>query len=324
MQTIDDASRGLSGAASMLASRTGGYFTAFGSVIMLLMIAFGPFFQQLLEYPTRSPRTLSDEARALQNLNYTYYDQYTDGHEVLKSATMAGLYVDLQASSFIRTPTCPTAHCEWDNYQTVEWCSECEDVTSAAKLGDCDFKGHIIDHAHNRSDGLFTFCNVTLGKNVPYPLMQRSWTNELAARYLKRYDLLKFTYATEAIWTLNRLDNLSLDVNSSLLEMGRVFVNYTWNDRDGNTTLDAIEVVEAEHCMITFCDRERAVRVEGGKPVSIIVSTRYAQAAWVEAGRQGRYYEPLQVSRIHESKYAGLLSSATVPWLHSRPSRTVL
>jgi hypothetical protein len=134
-QIMDDASRGLSGAIRMLVSRTGGYLAAFGAAITLLLVAFGPLLQQLLEYPTRDHRFLTDDAAIPQNLIFSV--DFTNSAQ-MRSALMAGIYGD--QGTFQHAPRCPTAHCHWESYRTVEWCSKCENMTAIATLGNCDYK----------------------------------------------------------------------------------------------------------------------------------------------------------------------------------------
>jgi len=70
---MDDASRGPLGAFGALVSWTGESLAALGSIITLLMIAFGPFLQQLVEYPSRNMTQHDAFALAPRNLAYTLH-----------------------------------------------------------------------------------------------------------------------------------------------------------------------------------------------------------------------------------------------------------
>jgi hypothetical protein len=75
IQAMDDASRGPLGAFGVLFSWIGGSLAALGSIITLLMIAFGPFLQLLVEYPLRNAIEPGAFALAPHNLAYTLHFQ---------------------------------------------------------------------------------------------------------------------------------------------------------------------------------------------------------------------------------------------------------
>jgi hypothetical protein len=144
MQAMDDASRGPMGAITMLSSLTGGTVAAFGAVITVLMVAFSPFLQQLLEYPLHEVEQQQLFALAPRNLNYTNF--------YVNSATMnADLYSVLEAGAWSTPkafePTCPAARCEWDKFSSIGWCVKCENLTESAVLSDCN----IVQHFQNLS-----------------------------------------------------------------------------------------------------------------------------------------------------------------------------
>lgn len=71
IQALDDASRGPLGALSALLSFTGGGLAALGSVIILFLVVFSPFLQQLIDYPLRNTTQPHAAALAPQLLAYT-------------------------------------------------------------------------------------------------------------------------------------------------------------------------------------------------------------------------------------------------------------
>ena len=70
LQTMDSASRGPMGAMQMVALWTGGTLAAAGGILTVLLVAFSPFLQQLLEYSLRDAHTPSPDAWVPQNLGY--------------------------------------------------------------------------------------------------------------------------------------------------------------------------------------------------------------------------------------------------------------
>lgn len=159
VQAIDDASRGPLGAIGVLSTWVGGPLTAFGSAITLLLIALGPFVQQLVEFPTHEiPQAQTGEgtgAFVLQNLNYTLFQGSSDvSLDKIGSVVAAGLNFN---PNFLRLrATCPTARCSWDNFKSIGWCSKCQDATESAVVEDCD-----VDEKIRLGDRQ-PFCRVTM------------------------------------------------------------------------------------------------------------------------------------------------------------------
>jgi hypothetical protein len=78
IQAMDEASRGPLGAIGVIAFWTGGNLAAMGSFVTILMIAFSPFVQQLVQYPSRSAIQRDAIALAPQNKGYTELTNLTE------------------------------------------------------------------------------------------------------------------------------------------------------------------------------------------------------------------------------------------------------
>jgi hypothetical protein len=289
-QTMDDASRGLSGAIRMLVSGTGGYLAAFGGVITLLLVAFGPLIQQLLEYPTRDHTFVTNDAAILQNLNFTV-DIYSSVQ--MRSALMAGMYTD--KGTFQHTPRCPTAHCHWENYRTVEWCSKCEDMTALAKLGDCDYDSHAKDMIQDPTRSNSQFCNVTLGKGLPKSLMILGKMIP-ADEGIPANPFLSLQYLDEVIWYISGLSDFKfgesyLGIASPLLVMGYVRLNSTLylNDTAGQLQLKDYRIAKATQCALTLCERKYNVQMNSGEPFWNRLSTDYGRFFYEDDNTNSMY-----------------------------------
>lgn len=130
LQVMDEASRGPLGAISLLASRSGGSLASFGAAITLCMIAFGPFLQQLVDYPTRDVEQPVLNATAPQNLGFTLLTSNEHESQLMRSLVNAGLVFNSQVLT--QTPRCPTARCSWQNFKSVGWCSKCRGLADTA------------------------------------------------------------------------------------------------------------------------------------------------------------------------------------------------
>ncbi|KAL1590270.1 hypothetical protein WHR41_01383 [Cladosporium halotolerans] len=276
LQTMDDASRGLLGATGALTSRTGGSLATLGCVVTLLLLTFSPFVQQLLDYPTRYPRRLTDEAGAPQNLNYTIVPGQADYRSALQRAILAGLNLDSDVFGLV--PKCPTGRCEWDNYKSVGWCSKCEDFTARATFDDCDYRKYMKKADLNLSELPIYLCNITLEKGgLSYPMisimnMTSSWSEDPE---------LGLEITKEAIWVSKDPESWrhsdeesrkAFGVDDPLLTMAYVVMESSWFDVTSQR-LPTYKPANATQCMITFCDLEYAVSVNDGKSSSNVVST---------------------------------------------------
>lgn len=257
MQAIDDASRGPLGAIGVLSTWIGGPLTALGSAITLLLIAFGPFVQQLVEYPTHEiPQAQTgkgDGASILQSSNFTLLDDSTK----LASVVNAGLnfnpdFLQLRA-------TCPTAQCSWDNFKSIGWCSKCQDTTETAVVEDCDLgeKMRLGDYQ--------SFCRVTLPYETPSTLFKNSSTYAALEYISDNKSHYRINYTTEAIWRMGAVNPFTLDfepfetlgIPNPIVVLGYTALKLDYNG-SGQPRLG---LGAAGYCALTFCEREYEAQV---------------------------------------------------------------
>jgi hypothetical protein len=131
IKTFDDASRGPLGCAVLLTTKAFLSVASVGAIITILSLAYDPFLQQLVSYPIvykNASSAVTRQARA-------FVISATDVDFV--SAMNAGVWSD--ASSFVRTPACPSGNCTWPTFSTVGWCSTCETfATKDLAVRGCD------------------------------------------------------------------------------------------------------------------------------------------------------------------------------------------
>ncbi|CAG7915945.1 unnamed protein product [Penicillium olsonii] len=131
IQAFDDASRGPMGSISLLFRLQGQSIASLGAAILILMLAFEPFVQQILSYPTERIRTATNTpAAAVPQLQY--YNNYLRVDE-----DTSAYYLGIRTKDFNIEPTCPSGDCTWPGYKSLGLCSHCSDVTSTATLN-CD------------------------------------------------------------------------------------------------------------------------------------------------------------------------------------------
>ncbi|KAJ6035881.1 hypothetical protein N7540_000160 [Penicillium herquei] len=156
LQAYDSASRGPLGSFLILFQNQWSSLVTVGSFIMILALTFDPFVQQIIKYPLQEVTGLSPGAAVKQS----YF--LGEGNQAFTDASNAALWTD----NFAIDPGCSSGNCSWPLFQSVEWCSKCEDVTSDATLVGCDIAS--LNTSLNSDQTLS--CNVSLS--------QGSWAAE--------------------------------------------------------------------------------------------------------------------------------------------------
>jgi hypothetical protein len=278
MQAMDDASRGPLGAAKILTSLRGGTMGTLGAATTVLMVAFSPFLQQSLSYPLHEVKQTHLSVWAPRNLNYTSFFANGDTSLDLFKAVEVGLWSEPR----LLEPTCPTAHCEWDNFKSVGWCSKCTDLTHSAVLSDCN----IMEYFLNTSSPTVS-CELDIGTGYNFSLVTSPFNK--SANGVN--DTLVVSVAVDAIWTSSYdwthpvpdssspLSSLRIDTRHAVLAFGHVqlslspsFIGKYWQTEE---PVDMFHVQKASQCYLTLCEREIAIKTEGGSVHSTLSSPNY-------------------------------------------------
>ncbi|CAI7581216.1 unnamed protein product [Penicillium manginii] len=141
MQVLDQASRGPVGALESLWTVKPGLATV-GAGLMILAVAFDPFAQQILSYPSR--RLEDENGTATVQSAHQYWPSWARSVAPqidILNITTGGLEPSMQAAIFNGlsqsndsplNPICPSGDCEYDDFVTLGVCSQCKDVTNEA------------------------------------------------------------------------------------------------------------------------------------------------------------------------------------------------
>jgi hypothetical protein len=270
---MDDASRGPLGAFGVLVFWTGGSLAALGSIVTLLMVAFGPFLQQLVEYASPTVLWSAEFAQAPHNLAYTHHlpltSLGTSNHPASPWEENTELAHVLEAGvwsvpkPFDREPTCPTDYCTWNRFLSVGWCSKCENRTHSATINNCKL-GNILQG----KDTLSEYCVLNLGHGANFSLL-RSW--EVTKEYGDDGEYsADGNFTSEVIWLLSYGTSGSkltgfhppersskstalLDVMDPVIAMGHATVRQGGND-NYDLDFDYLQVVEASLCILSPCE----------------------------------------------------------------------
>jgi hypothetical protein len=146
MQSFDSASRGPLGSLVILMDKSGRSIVSLGAGVTILLLAFDPFMQQILSYPARLVVLPDASAVAWQSrAGPVYFSR--------EASARSAIYKAMWASDLQSPPVCPSNHCEWNEFPSIEYYSHCEDVTSSLRL-----------YCEERLDGRINTitCNATL------------------------------------------------------------------------------------------------------------------------------------------------------------------
>jgi hypothetical protein len=280
IQAMDEASRGPLGAIGVIAFWTGGNLAAMGSFVTVLMIAFSPFVQQLVQYPSRSAIQRDAIALAPQNKGYT---ELTNLTEVLEAGTWS------VPKSFDQEPICPTSRCSWPTFHSTGWCSKCEDRLQSASLSACRL-GTILQ---NLTEPSRYYCVADLGSGANTFLIG-SGLEDLYG--LNRQDpKVTVSYIAEVIWPVSYggigllghdgslesqalIENNTkyLDVHNPLMVFGHVAVRHAQvSEVRDNLDYDLLHITEASQCVLSLCDQSLSLKKVDGTTTWVDESTSY-------------------------------------------------
>ncbi|SMQ51663.1 unnamed protein product [Zymoseptoria tritici ST99CH_3D7] len=293
IQTFDDASRGPWGALMFLSGRRAQSAATVGAIVTVLALAFDPFLQQVLSYPTKMRS--SENSRAIATKVSAWYFNTED--DLMYRAINAGIWAN--NSDFTVTPTCDTGNCNWERrIQSIGWCSKCENATSYAKITDCDFENMSVNmnpfyyrgKALKDNDEVMT-CSATLsGGNAVRMAEFPGSIDGVPPGY--------YTLRPSYIWTLNndssappgesRWSNTTfLGVENPVLAIGSLSLDLFAESRghDHDQAPYSPRAGSTEECVLSLCEIEYSLSVTNGTSVMDNVTFDWGHTVRYSDGR---------------------------------------
>jgi hypothetical protein len=282
---MDEASRGPVGAVGVIAFWTGANLAAMGSFVTILMIAFSPFVQQLVEYLSRN--TIQPDAIALAPQNLVYANMNN-----LEEVTEAGTW-SVQ-KSFDEEPICPTSQCLWPRFQSIGWCNKCENLMHSATLSNCKLSTMV----QNKTE-LSRYCVLDLGNGANTSLLKSGL--EKIEGYEPPAGLeysVTFEFTEESIWPVGDggytdLIHSNYNFSTPLMENDKVYSEYisVYNplmvfghvkteeiklaDTREDLHYDILRIVNASQCILTVCEKSLLLKKVDGTTTWADESTNY-------------------------------------------------
>ncbi|KAJ5360732.1 hypothetical protein N7517_009923 [Penicillium concentricum] len=162
---------------------------ALGAVITLVALAFDPFAQQLVSFPSRQAAMHNETASFRISQAYetgAYYNPQNNIVDYTDFAMQGAIYNGVFGSPSPRAFICPTSQCTWpDNssYISLGAAGACKNVTQSvvntceypmnSRLGDCNITTpggyHLTSkRRHQSATFQYTLLNTTIGPSKPY------------------------------------------------------------------------------------------------------------------------------------------------------------
>jgi hypothetical protein len=231
-----------------------------GAIITILALAFDPFIQQILQYPSRLSvdHDKAKEASVFRSSNFAIEPTSTDWLNALSAGIWSG------AERYTQQPTCPSGNCKWEEYSSIGWCSKCQDATSYAKITDCRFDANSLDIDRLNTTGS---CSVDFGHGRRFQVLgsyEAYKVTESAPTSNTTRTSIIATMFNRAVWPLALLDyNLSIPldnepyagVTNPILALGNVHVQ--WCD-------EGLCITFAEECALSLCKTQFETSVVHG------------------------------------------------------------
>ncbi|KAJ5766581.1 uncharacterized protein N7511_004197 [Penicillium nucicola] len=262
MQSFDDASRGPLGAMYLLFQHRGLSIASLGAIVTILSMALDPFVQQILSYPVQQTPGSTTQAWMPQaltfapNANFTAYTQYYNAA--------------LWNSDFAVNPTCPSGNCTWPEFQSLGFCSKCQDVTNSSTILKCDKWTQpdgdddvAVDYAE------MYYCQVNIGHGSKGIIKLEHYSKK-GVILLPTGLIWKLQGGSEKLnsflgvpWPMYAFAHAQLDVESANANITELVRN--------------IRLKSVQACALSFCLRTYNVSVSSGTPQVNVTAVDFGQ-----------------------------------------------
>lgn len=269
LQIFDDASRGPWGAVVLLCSQPAISLASLGALITVLALAFDPFVQLILSYPSRAVVSETVFPPSLSRATDFMIDPTSDAWN---NAVEAGIWGE--SEQFYQRPGCPTGNCTWPDFHSIGWCSKCQDATSHLQITNCNLTELIRDPPQPNE----STCMASLGHGRSVSLHGGGEKRE----GLGDYNMLNLTIDT--VWMLSVtnqslpsfLNATYLGVPNPVVAIAHVSMAYKYKYPQLFHTLEDINfAATAEECILTVCDTKYEVLTTDGVSKTNTPETNY-------------------------------------------------
>ncbi|KAJ5177547.1 uncharacterized protein N7500_000246 [Penicillium coprophilum] len=291
LQHFDSASRGSLGSIMILFQHRGRTLVSFGAAIIVLLLAFDPFVQQILSYHTRSAAIHDDTGVAVTKRLKHFVPDASEVEWDL--AWVSGIW----SNDNMFHPTCSSVNCTWPRYRSIEVCSQCADITTSVSL-DCH-KDDRDDSFWNKYDHETESYNYNASCHLAHPQgtstdfhvkFGMAYKSPSAGRVGIPENITWYVYSAfdqnADIRVYQHIENLTFaEVANPLavFALAKVGYNSTYFDSD---PIKGIKLDKVTECSLAYCLNEHDDSVTNGVRMANISTIDYGQLFW----RHGRTF----------------------------------
>jgi hypothetical protein len=226
----DAASRGPLGSAILLFTLRARPLASLGAAITILALAFDPFIQQIVQYPSIPSVDPVRKSSLVRSSSFAIDATSIDWQNAIGAGIWSG------AERFAQQPSCPSGNCTWEEYPSTGWCSKCHDAISYAKILDCRLDAVILDI--DRDGWLYDndSCLVDFGHGNKFQVLgtrseEETMGSSMLSEFMTRIN--SSVIFKSAVWPLGLLgDNLTMPlenetyagITNSIVALGNVNV----------------------------------------------------------------------------------------------------
>ena len=246
---IDEASRGAWGSLLLLWKMRGHHLVTVGAVLIVLLLAFDTFSQQILQIKFRSVISTSPDATGAFNRSESYLltpkvEQNLTGVPDIDYSMKAGTFNALFGSKIADLPIyCPTGNCTWPIIPTLGMCGGCTNVTD-----------RLTTVCGEDDDG--TECNSTLPSGTTFSYYD---FRNLTIGYGGNYFVLNMTSGN----VYSTFDPISTSGSGGVSDVPLYAVNFEAIMNGGVTPADSAGPAAVE-CALWLCVQAYNVSVQSG------------------------------------------------------------
>ncbi|KAJ5094581.1 hypothetical protein N7456_010442 [Penicillium angulare] len=275
VQRFDAASRGPLGSFMIVFHHQARSLVSLGAMVIVLLLAFDPFMQQVLNYSMKTVPDKNVTAGAAMPRSYGFYSTKDKDKGDLQDAFTHGFF---SGQSFNVTPSCSTGNCTWDTFQSVGICSSCVNATNQIWT-DCELPS--MSASFNKT------CSISLADSAVHTFnVDFNLTSDLTAK--NGADAAKAILQRRIIWQpidmgyhrnnlevrvgefINTFDLTNLTVagvKNPMVTIAYLELALNTTGMTHNTSLsDALVIKNATACSLSTCLRDYHVRVKDGTP----------------------------------------------------------
>ncbi|CAG8941429.1 unnamed protein product [Penicillium salamii] len=147
LQEFDNASRGPLGSISIILSHRAQSLVSLGAAVIVILLMFEPFMQQVISYPVLPVNITGGRAAAKQLhgalvspddlVNITREEATMNSFRLSDDFAAAWIQGLWSSEGFEVAPICSSGNCTWKEFTSAGICSQCSDMTASAVI-DCN------------------------------------------------------------------------------------------------------------------------------------------------------------------------------------------